>query len=342
MEEDMAKSGPGRSRDAPQEKPKPEDFNHYNIDKKVRQDCLEHPATIYPVVGGVIGVVACIAVLANPVTVAATLGAFFVGGASYIWNYYVRGDELREKHRLKLLALKREHEKALMGDLVQDAQKLGFADGARIASAFHTAYGNLLRYVEDNDGPGMERYRMLAEQANREAYDQMQAAIDLFKALQSVDMVGNERELRRLRGIKNPDRATRTKIESLEEMLEAFNDSRQHLSELLAGMSGVEAVMQKAYLQMVGIGAHEPGETQEGAAGELQLALEAASKLANAETDKLHKRDEYAQHGREVADREQPARLNAVEAARQAEQRLLGAADADKASGQTDRASRVE
>lgn len=281
----MTQKNPARSRDAP--KLRPEDVTPKAARNKVIQDLAVHPATLFPLAGGVVAGAAMLLIATNPVTLGLTVLGFFGGGAAFLWNYVTNGEERAAENMRQMLAQLQKQEDGQVGELQQQCEQLGFEDGAKAASGFAAAYGKLVEYLTEHHQGGLDRYRHLAADANREAIKKLQIAIGLFEALKTVDSKALTRQQngwkRQLEGADGSAASDlQRKIDSHEELLTLFREKQERLSNLLTRLLEIEAAAENTYLRLVDLGHLDPTDAPDGdggAAEALESAVEAAAKF---------------------------------------------------------------
>src|SRR5262249_30584880 len=121
-------------------RPTEQDFTPRAVTRAVRNEAIQHPATILPVAGAVGFGFFNLMVGLYPVTLAAMLGLAFVGGVSCAYQYLIRGEDHAKHYLDERLALRRQYEAQDVEDLAGDCRRAGFDDGVEHVTALRTAY----------------------------------------------------------------------------------------------------------------------------------------------------------------------------------------------------------
>lgn len=291
-----------RSRDAPadgaqsQRTPKPsvDDFSGAAIDRAIRKQALEHPATIYPVVAGAgIGVAMTVMVGLSPLSLGLILGGLFVGGSAFIINYWVNGEARAARHVNQLREQLREAEQQEVVDLSHECDNAGFEEGARHARELTEAYRNLRNYLREtqsrSSGQQFENFRHLAEGTHREGAVVLREALEIFKALQTVDVdalqkevQGWQKERKKLPQDSETGEALDKRIEANNRRIERCKEREAQLVQLFAQVSNIQTALQTTYLELVDLGKADPTTMlarDGGASQRLETAVEAARRV---------------------------------------------------------------
>jgi hypothetical protein len=280
-------------------KPTAEDFTPRAVLRVVLQDTLQHPATILPAALATVAALWSVAIDLSPASLMATLGFGFISAAAWVINYIGRGDTLVEQHIQKLRALRDEYERREVDDLVLDCRQAGFTAGAKEAQELTDAYHKLHQFlVEQRAGQGnasSERFRVLAEEIYRHGVTIIRRALNLFQALQRVDVNTLEQERKDWiiqRQQEGTTESLERNIEAHTKRLDRYHQREEELRALIAQLNELETALETTHLAVVDL----VGQ----AASSRPFASDAASHLERA-----------------------------VEAARRVEQRLRGFGDED-------------
>ena len=280
-------------------KPTAEDFTPRAVLRVVLQDTLQHPATILPAALATVAALWSVAIDLSPASLMATLGFGFISAAAWVINYIGRGDTLVEQHIQKLRALRDEYERREVDDLALACRQAGFTAGAKEAQELTDAYHKLHQFlVEQRAGQGnasSERFRVLAEEIYRHGVTIIRRALNLFQALQRVDVNTLEQERKDWiiqRQQEGTTESLERNIEAHTKRLDRYHQREEELRALIAQLNELETALETTHLEVVDL----VGQ----AASSRPFASDAASHLERA-----------------------------VEAARRVEQRLRGFGDED-------------
>jgi cell division protein FtsB len=269
-------------------KPTAEDFTPRAVQRAVLRDTLQHPATILPAALAAVAALWSLAIDLSPVSLTAALGLGFVSAAAWVINYIGRGDKLVERHIRQLRALRDAYERREVDELALACREAGFAAGAKEAQELTNAYQQLHRFLvgqrPDQGHASGERFQVLAEETYRHGVTILKRALNLFQALQRVDVHTLERE--RLEWIRQ--RQQKGAAESLERNIEAhtkrldrYHQREEELQALIAQLNELETALETAHLEvvdLVGQGS-SPGLFESEAATHLERAVEAARRV---------------------------------------------------------------
>jgi hypothetical protein len=277
----------GRAKTTINERPAPEDFTPEAIQRAVLAETLQHPATILPWAGSVVAGVWTLLMGATPESVIALMTGLFAGTAAWVVNFYIRGDERARSHVEKLRALRRDHDVESLEELVENCVSANFKQGAKEAAELKQAYLKFGEFLSGrprrSDDLQSQRLSVLAEDTYREGRAILAKALQVFKALQSVNVEALKAERNELqRKLKN---CKKTQVKSFEQQLEVqqkrielYEKQEGLLEQLITESNELEAALETAYLEAVDLVAHDAELTtwQSGAGLRLERAVEAA------------------------------------------------------------------
>jgi hypothetical protein len=269
-------------------KPLAEDFTPRAVQHAVLRDSLHHPATILPAALATVAALWSVAIDLSPASLMATLGLGFVGAAAWVINYVGRGDTLVEQHIQKLRALRDAHERREVEELVDACRRVGFVAGAKEAQELTDAYHRLDQFLVEQragqENASGERFRVLAEETYRHGVTILRRALNLFQALQRVDMATLEQERQtwiRQRQQEGSSASLERSIEAHTKRLERYRRREEELRALIAQLNELETALETAYLEVVDLVGHaasvRPFESE--AATHLERAVEAARRV---------------------------------------------------------------
>lgn len=275
----------------PVSKPTAEDFTSRAVMKAVRSETAQHPATIFPAAGAALTGLWGLAFGFTPAALAAALGFGFVGAASWIVNYFFRGETFAQRHIERLRTLRAQGEIRDAEELEAQCRAIGFADGAKEAAELRRAYQGLCEFLANkqrgDDNLNVERFRILAEDTYQEGLGLLRKAVEIFEALEAVDVETLQRELKqwkkqRADGTADNPEALDEMIGAHQERIKAHRAGQQRLQQVIAELNKLEAALEAARLQTSDLmggdsvtGALEPGE----AAAQLAASIEAARRV---------------------------------------------------------------
>lgn len=269
-------------------KPVAEDFTSRAIQRAVLQDTLQHPATVLPGALATVAALWSVAIDLSPASLLAMLGFGFVGAAAWVINYVGRGDTLAEQHIQKLRALRADYERREVEELALACQRAGFSAGTKEAQDLTAAYHKLRQFlVEQQAGRGNvsgERFRVLAEDTYRHGVAILHRALNLFQALQGVDVDALEQERQawiRQRQQEGASESLERNIEACTKRLDRYHQRTGELQALIAQLNELETALETTYLEVVDLVGQEAsaGLFESGAAAHLERAVAAARRV---------------------------------------------------------------
>jgi hypothetical protein len=218
----------------------------------------------------------------------AALGLGFLGAAAWVINYVGRGDTLVEQHIQKLRALRDEHERREVEELVDTCRRVGFVAGAKEAQELTDAYHKLEQFLVEQragqESASGERFRVLAEETYRHGVAILRRALNLFQALQRVDVETLEEERQAWIGQREQEGSSASLERSIEahtKRLDRYRRRQEELRALIAQLNELETALETTYLEVVDLVGHtaSKGLFESGAAAHLETAVEAARRV---------------------------------------------------------------
>jgi hypothetical protein len=265
-----------------------EDFTSRAIQRAVLRNTLQHPATILPGALATVAALWSVAIDLSPASLLAVLGFGFVSAAAWVINYVGRGDTLAEQHIQKLRALRADYECREVEELALACQRAGFSAGTKETQELTAAYHKLHQFlVVQQAGQGNasgERFRVLAEETYRHGVAILHRALNLFQALQGVEVDTLEQERQawiRQREQEGVSESLARNIEAHTKRLDRYHRREEELQTLIAQLNELETALATAYLEIVDLVGQEAsaGLFESGAAAHLERAVAAARRV---------------------------------------------------------------
>lgn len=271
-----------------QPKPTAEDFTPRAVQRAVLYQTLQHPATILPAAMATVAALWSLAIDLSPTSLLAVLGCGFVSAAAWVINYVGRGEHLAAQHIRMLQQYRDAHERQAVEALIQECRDAGFADGAKEASEITAAYTKLQHFLltqlaGHGDARGT-RFQVLAEETYRYGVAILQKALNLFQALQRVDVQALEQE-RQTWISQHQQQQTSPSLErniaAHTQRLERYHRRQEELHALLAQLNELETALETAYLEIVDLVGEASTAVlfESQAVSSLQTAVEAARRV---------------------------------------------------------------
>jgi hypothetical protein len=272
--------------------PTEDDFSAAAVQRWVFWETVQHPATTLSAAGAVVAGLANGLFGVSPTGLGIALGCVFVSGAAWIYNFFIRGEDLAKGRVESLLKQSAEGEVRELADLARRCQQVKFADGSKEASDILSAYRRLKEYLDAHDhaddNASIQRLRSLARDTFREGVTLSKKALATWNAVAAVDTGQLERELKlwdkqlSQNKLGDEERASREQqIDSHRRRLESVQSRRGELAELLAQLDALEGALERAYLESVQVIEQDPAALgREGsAATQLERAVAAARRV---------------------------------------------------------------
>ena len=213
---------------------------------------------------GVLGGLAALLSVANPISAIAALigGGVFVG--SNIINLFMRSDSLRDQHIRVLCKRRREFDEQLIQALRDDCESAAWDQGVKEADDLWAAYENLVRLCDENasyDDPEASQYRSMAETLYQAGEFNLRRALELYKTLEvrtEESLVDEIAELKRQR--RSSRTGTRERLDAqvteLEGQLAKRQETEQKFQDRLTRTNTTEGILHScaSLLSDVGIG----------------------------------------------------------------------------------------
>lgn len=254
-----------RARDAPrQRRPANEEMQPAAVTRRVLKDCAEHPFTIFPAASCLLAVAWTIVIAASPVSLmaAVVLGATSV--ISFAYNFVLKGPDRVRAKQAELMALRRQHDLYEVCRIGLECRRLGFDEGEKEAGELIVAYEKLAQYLESRESRS-ESFIQQAEDVYKQGGKTIHRALEMYKALKSVDVKTLRSELRsfKTKRSKLDDETAEAKtldkqIAGHSRRLEQHQASTEELAELFAQVNEIEEALESTYLDLVQLGSRDP------------------------------------------------------------------------------------
>ena len=289
-----------------------DDFNGASAAKKVRNECLTHPFTVFPLVGSLLATFWSVLFNADPISIGVIIAGIVIGVIGFAYNYIIDGERRVEVHMKKLLELVKEQVHIELDNLRQESEELGFAEGVKEAGELDADYTNLIGYLEKK--PQAKQFRILAERTFKEGVSILAQAVAVYRAAVSIDIDVLREEVETWQGEREglDDSSARAKtldrqIESHNRRIDVYDTRQELLDELIAQVDDIEGALQTTYLELVELGDQDATRLLRkdgGAAKRLESAVSAARRVeeklrGGTSPEDAAKRAEYVRLGQE-------------------------------------------
>jgi len=320
------------SRDAPSgKKPTADDFTPQAVNRAILSDTVQHPATVYPLAGAVVAGLWSAVFGLTPASFFAVLAGGFVGLGSWVYNFFIRGEKLAEKHVQELRAVRAQHEIHEVQNIEDSCRQAGFDEGAKEAAELTAAYQNLRRFLSEQMEGGRslsaQRFQVLAEDTYQEGVTILRKALNIFQALRDIDAETLRAELEAWEGERSQlggdasdseYRVLDQKIEAHVKRISLYRECEKQLKQLIAESNGLETALETAYLEVTDLVGKDAGSMfiRGGAATELERAVNAArsveDRLRGLGQEDTSDDQEYLEAGEELLSIESIRKLKSI------------------------------
>jgi hypothetical protein len=266
-------------------KPTAEDFTPRAIQRAILWETLQHPGTVLPAALATVAALWSVAIDLSPASLMAVLGCTFVSVGAWVVNYVGRGNTLVEQHIQKLRTLRVEYERREVENLLLACRQAGFRAGVKEAEELTGAYHKLQHFLDEQravqGNASGERFRVLAEETYRHGVAILQHALNLFQALQRIDVDTLEQERQdwiEQRAREGTSASLERNIEAHSKRLERYRRREEELQAILAQLNELETALETAHLEVVDLLGQPAGAGvfESEAASHLERAVEAA------------------------------------------------------------------
>jgi hypothetical protein len=267
--------------------------------RAVLTDTLQHPATILPAAAAAIGGLYLGVISLDPAAFAVTFGSALVAAGAWIYNYFIRGEALAEKHveslRDKRHRLRLDQATTLAAEWAETGYREGIQQAQELGEAYRKLEAFLAQRFAERKGSGLDvqRLMVLAEDTYREGVAILRRGLDIYRALRQVDRDKLEGELEAWRaelaelGAKTSPNALEktqagsleTRIAAHERRLELHGAQTRSLAQLIAQSEELEAALESTYLEAADLATTDALFTRGHAAEELERAVTAARRV---------------------------------------------------------------
>ena len=190
-------------------------------------------------------------------------GAGFLSLATFIFNYFIRGEKLAQEYvRAQLAKQRAARENEIVG-IFNEFKKLGAIEGEQAATELSQAYQKVKNFLHAHTAKGASmqtmRLQILAEETYFKGVDVLQTALAITRALDEINVKKLEREVQewqKQREKTPPENreasALERRIELNQRRIDAYRSRQSALAELFAECEACEAALEEAYMQFAG------------------------------------------------------------------------------------------
>lgn len=278
--------------------PTAEDFSKRKIKNKVLSDAIQHPATLFSAAAAMLSGLYMGLVSFDETSFAIALGSGLFSLASFIYQYFIKGEKAAEEHVKELLEKRRSFKEQQGEDIEKRCRQANFREGEKAARELKEAYTRLESYLkeklEKKQTLTARRFLILAEESYYQGIQFLNKALSLFQAVGHMDERKLKKELldweKELEIVEKDTqkgeeyralliKALTEKIRSHRKRLELFGGRKETLDQVLAQCEILEATLDSTYLEVVDLVEDESYMERKNVARNLERAVAAARKV---------------------------------------------------------------
>jgi hypothetical protein len=264
------------------------DLSSGAIEKHILNETLQNPLTTFSAAVAVLAGLYMLAFGVNQPSLLLAAGAGFLSLATFIFNYFIRGEKLAQEYVRMQLAKQRAARENEIVTIFNEFKKIGAAEGEQAATELGQAYQKFKNFLQAHTAKGASmqtmRLQILAEETYFKGVDVLQNALAVTKALCEIDVKKLEREVQdwKKRQVENREsNALERRIELNESRITSYRQRESALPELFAECEACEAALEEAYMQFAGAEAATvlPKPNVDDAITRLETAVAAARRV---------------------------------------------------------------
>ena len=253
----------------PRASPKAIDFSETTVGAEVLKKTVTHPATVYPLALGALGVLGC--ALFGPVglPLAVAIGGFAVGSGSWVVNFFFRGDQLTDEliaDMRKAMAEANEQKRLNLRDDLETCRDIAGADeiveqAIRQFDTVGAAFDGLLNVLSMKLNEGeltFGRFLGSANSVDHSVLDNLQNIIIYLNGIRSIDVSYIESRLRSLQKMKARSETEEVEMKALQERMKIRDDQIKKIREMLTANEQAITIIESSTAK---IGEMKTGET---------------------------------------------------------------------------------
>jgi hypothetical protein len=229
---------------------------------------------------------------------AVALGSGLLSLASFIYQYYMRGEKKAAEHVKDLLERRRTFKEQQGEDIEKKCRRAGFREGQKAAGELKEAYSRLEKYLreklEKKQTMTAQRFLVLAEESYYQGIQFLKKALSLFQAVGYMDERKLKKEMRdweaelesaqqdTYKGKEYKElliKALTGKIRSHRKRLKLFGGRKETLAQIMAQCEILEATLDSTYLEVVDLVENDIVLERKNAASNLERAVATARKV---------------------------------------------------------------
>ncbi len=206
------------------------------MQKAILAETIQHPMTIYPAGISLISLLYMVLINSNPVSFAICFGTGLFSLGSWVFNFFIRGEDFEIKYIRNLRKALDKHTQRALKDLKKELLDNACSEGAQQIDKLREKFeilDELLRGKLDEGELTYCRYIGIAQQVYFSGIDNLQDISESLKSIRAIDPDHIKNQLEKLQKIKTPDESVLQGIKDLEIRQKLREDQLNKVKQLL-------------------------------------------------------------------------------------------------------------
>jgi hypothetical protein len=244
--------------------PRPEDFEEQTIIKALNKSIMDNWFVGASIGAIPVGILTAI-LLGTGVGIPIIGGAILLGGGTWAWKRFFKGDKFLDQYRDHLRQLLDEDTERRRNELQQSLDAYGNKHACEQLEQFQTKIKVFIEILNmkfpDKNQLTYNRYYTIAQEVFLSGIDNLNELLLIHKTLDAIDMDYIERSLKRLEG-REQDAVTKRERNSLLQSRQQYQDQQQDIKNLMAQNEEALSKLDEAIVQVQDIKRSENNEGQ--------------------------------------------------------------------------------
>jgi hypothetical protein len=243
---------------------RPEDFEEQTIIKALNKSIMDNWFVGASIGAIPVGILTAI-LLGTGVGIPIIGGAILLGGGTWAWKRFFKGDKFLDQYRDHLRQLLDEDTERRRNELQQSLDAYGNKHACEQLEQFQTKIKVFIEILNmkfpDKNQLTYNRYYTIAQEVFLSGIDNLNELLLIHKTLDAIDMDYIERSLKRLEG-REQDAVTKRERNSLLQSRQQYQDQQQDIKNLMAQNEEALSKLDEAIVQVQDIKRSENNEGQ--------------------------------------------------------------------------------
>ncbi len=232
--------------------PRPEDFEEQAIIKALNRSIMDNWLVGASIGAIPVGILTAI-LLGTGVGVPIIGGALLLGGGTWAWKRFFKGDRFFDKYRNHLRQLLDEDTERRRNELQRSLEAYGNKHACEQLEQFQTKIRVFMEILDmkfpDKNQLTYNRYYTIAQEVFLSGIDNLNEVLLIHKTLDAIDMDYIERSLHRL-DTQEQNTATKRELGSLLQSKQQFQNQQQDIKNLMAQNEEALSKLDEAIVQV--------------------------------------------------------------------------------------------